>query len=70
MDIAQTERRRIVGVLLAEVGHARLAGESDFAERLDALALRIEHGVAGARGVCEVTGGETGTPEKLHECRR
>lgn len=42
-EIRKQERARILGVLLAEVGRLRLAGEYDRAQDLDKLALRIEH---------------------------
>lgn len=37
------ERHRCVGLLLAEVGRQRLAGNREMADRLDALALEMEH---------------------------
>lgn len=40
---AERERKRIVGLLLAEVGTLRASGEREAAEYLDALALVIEH---------------------------
>lgn len=38
------ERLYCVGLVLAEVGRLRLAGEHGEAARLDALALAMEHG--------------------------
>lgn len=37
------ERRRILGLLLAEVGRLRLAGDLEASKALDAVALRVEH---------------------------
>lgn len=42
-EIRTQERQRIIGLLLAEVGRLRLAGDYDRAADLDKLALRIEH---------------------------
>ena len=42
-DARAQERRRIVGRMLAEVGRLRLAGETETALAIDALALQIEH---------------------------
>lgn len=42
-NAVNVERRRILGLLLAEVGRLRLAGQMDTAKVLDDVALRIEH---------------------------
>ena len=42
-SVRRQERYRIVGVLLAEVARLRLSGQTDAAQALDALALRVEH---------------------------
>lgn len=42
-NAVNVERRRIIGLLLAEVGRLRLAGQMDAAKVLDDVALRIEH---------------------------
>lgn len=39
----EMERLRIIGLLLAEVGRLRLAGQMDAAQALDDVALRVEH---------------------------
>ena len=39
----QAERRRIIGVILQEVGLRKLSGEESIARALDALATKIEH---------------------------
>ena len=41
--VRRQERHRIVGVLLAEVARLRLSGQTDAAQALDAVALRVEH---------------------------
>lgn len=43
-QIALVERRRCIGLLLAEIGRERLAGRRDIADALDAVVTRIEHG--------------------------
>ena len=42
-NAVNVERRRILGLLLAEVGRLRLSGQTDAAKALDAVALRVEH---------------------------
>ena len=42
-NAVNVERRRIIGMLLAEVGRLRLAGQMDAAKALDDVALRVEH---------------------------
>lgn len=42
--VALKERRRIVGLILAEVGLKRLAGNHALAAALDAIATKIEQG--------------------------
>jgi len=37
------ERRRVLGLLLAEIGRLRLAGDKRAADALDQIALRVEH---------------------------
>ena len=47
LAIAQSvakERKRIIGIVLAEYGVRKLAGELTIAKALDALATKIEHG--------------------------
>lgn len=39
----EAERHRIIGLLLAEVGRLRLSGQTEAAQALDAVALRVEH---------------------------
>lgn len=41
--VVEAERRRMLGAILAEVGRLRLAGQTDAAKALDAVALRLEH---------------------------
>ncbi len=43
VQAATAERRRIVGIVLAEYGRQKLAGNLAVAEVLDALATEIEH---------------------------
>lgn len=43
LTAARTERRRIIGMVLAEYGVYKLSGEERIAHALDALALKIEH---------------------------
>ncbi len=42
-NAVNVERRRILGLLLAEVGRLRLAGDLAAAKALDDVALRVEH---------------------------
>lgn len=42
-NAVNVERRRILGLLLAEVGRLRLSGQLDAAKALDDVALRVEH---------------------------
>lgn len=37
------ERRRCVGILLAEIGRQRLSGRRDIAEALEAMVTEMEH---------------------------
>lgn len=41
--VTLTERRRCIGLLLAEVGRQRLAGRRDIADVLDAVVTQMEH---------------------------
>lgn len=43
VHVARAERRRIIGIILAEYGLYKLSGEDRIARALDALALKIEH---------------------------
>ena len=43
----EEERRRIIGIVLAEYGVWKLSGEERIARILDALATKLEHGEDG-----------------------
>ena len=39
----EAERRRVIAMLLAEVGRLRLQGKREAADALDEITLRVEH---------------------------
>ena len=43
LQCVQQERKRIVALLLAEVGRLRVEGQREAADVVDRLALRVEH---------------------------